>query len=105
MTAQLIYVDTIGCHVHITAPADLETSVSAVVITVRKPSGDVTEWTPASVTYDAESEVSTIEYETVAGDLDEAGLYALQPVVTMTDGDVWPLGVALWKILARFEVS
>ena len=105
MTAQLIYVGTVGCHVHITAPADLETSVSAVVITVRKPSGDVTEWTPDTVTYDSESEISTIEYETVAGDLDESGLYALQPVATMVDGDVWPLGVALWNILARFEVS
>lgn len=105
MTDQIVYVDAVGCHVHITAPADLETNVSSVVIRVKKPSGDIVEWTPSTVTYDAETEISTIEYETVAGDLDEAGIYRVQPVVTMSDNDVWPLGVAVWKIVERFEVS
>lgn len=104
-TEQVVYTGTIGCQLHITAPADLTTNVKSVVITVRKPSGTLDEWTPTLVEYDSQTRISTISYVTVTGDLDESGNYRVQPVVTMDNDDVWPLGVAEWKIVGRFEVS
>lgn len=102
--SQVVYVGTIGCHVHILIPDDLVTDVESIVIEVCKPSLNVVEWNPLTVDYDSETEITTLTYETIEGDLNEAGMYRIQPVVTMTDGDVWPLGVAAWSVLARFEV-
>ena len=102
MTNPKIYVDTVGAEVSILSHADLVTDVASVVISVEKPSGAIDTWTPTSIDPASVSNC-IINYTTQAGDLDEAGTYRVQPVVTMIDDDVWPIGVALWTIYARYE--
>jgi len=99
MTNPTIYVGTVGATISILSYADLVTGVASVVITVRKPDGTTATWTPDSVT-----EAGVITYTLSAGDVDIAGTYGIQPVATMDDGDVWPLGAAEWTVYARFEV-
>lgn len=102
MTNPKIYVDTVGARVEIISHADLVTDVATVSISVEKPSGAIDTWTPTSIDATT-SDNCVIIYTTQAGDLDEAGTYRVQPIVTMTDNDVWPIGVALWTIYARYE--
>lgn len=97
-----IYAGTIGADVEIQTDEDLVTDVDYIVISVRKPSGAIDAWTPTSID-DATPAACVINYRTLAGDLDESGTYRLQPVVTMTNNDVWPLGVTTWEIWARYE--
>lgn len=102
MTNPKIYTGTVGADIEIETHADLVTGVLSVAITVRKPSGDTTTWTPDSIT-SATLTNCVVNYRTQAADLDEAGHYRIQPVATMTNGDVWPLGVAVWRIWERYE--
>ena len=102
MTNPKIYVGTVGAEVSILSHADLVTDVTSVVISVEKPSGVIQSWTPTSID-SATSDNCVINYTTQEGDLDEAGTYRVQPIVTMVDNDVWPIGVALWTIYARHE--
>jgi len=97
MTNPKIYVGTIGADVEILSHADLVTGVLSVAITVQKPSGATANWTPDTIDEDG-----TIHYQTRSGDLDEAGIYTLQQVATMTNENLWPLGAAQWKIWPRF---
>ena len=97
-----IYAGTIGADLEIQTSEDLITNVDYVVISVRKPSGAVDSWTPTSITATIPAACG-INYRTVAGDLDEPGTYRLQPIVTMTNGDIWPLGVTTWEIWPRYE--
>lgn len=100
MTNPVIYTGTIGAELLIVTAEDLVTGVASVTIAVRGPDYAETTWTPDSVTIDG-----LITYTTRAGDLAKSGDYRLQPVVTMTDGDVWPLPAVSWTILERFALA
>ena len=104
MTDSQIYAGTVGADLEIRTNVDLKTDVASVVIEVRKPSGAVDSWTPTEID-DTILAACVIKYRTVAGDLpeDDPGTYRLQPIVTMTNNDVWPLGVTTWEIWARYE--
>ena len=102
MTDSQIYAGTVGADLKIGTNVDLITDVASIAIEVRKPSGAIDAWPPTSID-DATPAACIINYRTVAGDLDESGTYRLQPVVTMTNGDIWPLGVTTWEIWARYE--
>lgn len=99
MTNPTIYSGTVGAEVQIETGTDLVAGVTSVSITVRRPNGTVTAWEPDSVDV-----LGTITYTTAAGDLDQAGTYTLQPVVSYDSGEVWPLGAVEWPIVPRFEV-
>jgi hypothetical protein len=99
MTNPNIYTGTVGAELQIATSMDLVTDVASVTIAVRAPDYAETTWTPDSATIDG-----LITYTTQEGDLVKSGVYRLQPVVTMTDGDVWPLTPVEWVIRSRFEV-
>lgn len=104
MENPIVFEGTIGADLVLTTHVDLVTDVQegGVKIAVRKPSGTEVTWIPDSV--DSSDPLNcVIHYRTVPGDLDEGGNYRLQPIVTMTDGSVWYLKVALWEITERFE--
>ncbi|HIH03768.1 MAG TPA: hypothetical protein HA263_07970 [Methanoregulaceae archaeon] len=98
MTNPEIYTGTVGAEVEIATGTDLVTGVTAVTIAVRRPDGTVTAWEPDSVDV-----IGVVVYTTVAGDLDQGGTYTLQPVVTYSNGEVWPLGAVAWPIVPRFQ--
>lgn len=101
MTNPIIYTGTIGAELEVHTTADLVTDVRSVVLSVQTPMGVIKSWTPYSI--DATSPASCIiKYRTAAGDLDDDDTYVIQPVVTMTNDDVWPLGCAFWKIYPRY---
>lgn len=103
MTNPQIYVGTVGADLQIKTNEDLITDVASVTIKVRRPSGVTSTWTPTIDATDPEN--CTLNYRTTAGDLpeDDPGTYRLQPVATMTNGDLWPLGVTTWQIWPRYE--
>lgn len=101
MTNPIVYTGTVGADLEITTGTDLLTGVASVSIAVRRPDGTVTAWAPD--TAGAAGAFGIIVYTTKAGDLDQGGTYTLQPVVTYSNGEVWPLGAVAWPIVPRFQ--
>lgn len=70
-----VYVGDIGTAIIIDCEESLVDVLSNPVINVKKPNGTTAQWTGA--VYDT----TKVKYSTIAGDLDVAGTYILQPYV------------------------
>jgi hypothetical protein len=97
--AYYIYRNSIGITFQLNMNIDL-TDYQTVKILVRKPSLAKQEWT-ASIYGSAVN--GQIEYNTVDGDLDEAGTYIIQSYAEMTDGSIYKGRAINVKIYAEFE--
>jgi hypothetical protein len=73
----------------------LEDTVTAA-IAYRKPSRSLGEW-PATVSG------AIVEYDATAEEIDEAGIWALQPLVTFIDGSTLPGTTVNMRIERRFS--
>jgi hypothetical protein len=98
-----IWKGTVGAALEIISGEDLVTGVSAVALYVQKPSGAIDTWTPDSITSTTLTNC-IINYATNTDDLDEGGVYVIQPKVTRTDGSIWYLEPVMWKIWDDYEV-
>lgn len=99
MANPIIYDHTVGAKLEIHV-ADVIVDIESIELKVKKPLNKHSVWTPDS--YIAGAEL-VIHYTIAAGDIDVPGVYHIQPIVTMTNGEVWPLGVICWTVHAQCE--
>lgn len=91
----------VGKIFQILTEADL-TDATAIIAKVRKPSGKVSAWIP---TIYGDPTLGIVRYTSVAGDLDEPGMYGLQSYKEASGGRV-TIGRAIkFKVLDDFEVG
>jgi hypothetical protein len=103
-TSDRLHVGDIGSSIDITIEdrsgnaIDLSNVVTVTYI-LRKPGGDVVTRT-ASVTGAVTGETS---YDTVDGDLDEAGTWKIQPFFVESGGNEWYADIGAFVVLANLE--
>jgi len=81
----LLYKDDVGVNIVISTSNTTIPASAVITIDVEKPGHDVVTWavTPSMLNYTT----GVITYTTVAGDLDEVGLYKVQVHGVFTDAD------------------
>lgn len=68
------------------APLDIS-SATATIVKLTKPNGEAVEW--EAIFGDAGGTDGMLQYTTVEGDLDQAGTWTGQPLITLPTGQ-WP---------------
>jgi hypothetical protein len=71
------YIDVVGLKLRVDCGRDI-TGATNTKLLVKKPDGTHIEFTPASIV-----DTDYLEYVTVTGDLDQAGIYRLQSSLTL----------------------